>query len=200
MIPIGEDLGAAISTANVQVFIPDVAGVVEFEGGTWSSLNSWQLTTVATELPASAPFAEARVLELRIGDGPPTSFSVWQAARFSAAELANPSVSGPLATPFGNGIANILRYGFGVPLGESTEPFVPCYHAGGLSFPFDSGRDDLFVLVESSDDLSDWSNPFILFDSTTEVAPAADGLGRITISDPRPAVVKRFYRVKVTLK
>jgi hypothetical protein len=123
---------------------------------------------------------------------------------FSEEDLANPEVSGPLATPFEDGISNLLRYAFGVPVGESAMGYLPTLidtpPSYGMSFPFESGRDDLAVIVESSDELSDWSTATVLFDSKSDFPPTADGMGRISIVDSRPPRDLRFYRVRVVEK
>lgn len=196
--PISENLANSISTATTRVFIPDAGGATSFEGTTWSPLTSWTLTTTSVSLPSAAPYTEARVLELRIGSSSPIEFATWQTSNFSnPSDLSNPAISGPLATPFGDGVSNLLRYAFGVPDGVQASPYLPSFTSSGLNFPFDSGRHDLKVTVESTDDPTNWVNPFILFDSATDLPPTPDEQGRITISDTRPDTVRRFYRVRV---
>jgi hypothetical protein len=129
---------------------------------------------------------------------------VWRQSVFNAAELADPLVSGSLAAPFGDGVANILRYAFEVPAGASAASYMPKLHATpasyGIDFPFESGRDDLIVIAESSDELDDWSGATVLFDSSTDFPPMADAFGRISIPDPHPPGDRRFYRVRVIEK
>lgn len=67
----------------------------------------------------------------------------------------------------------------------------------GLEFPVESGRDDVVVQVEASETLDDWSMATILFDSTVDFPPTADGQGWILINDARSLVGRRFYRIRV---
>lgn len=204
VVPFTSDLGSAISSASVRVFSPDPSGAHEFDGQLWSPLPGFSLTSIAYQLGAPAPFDRIRILELRNGAGPPASFGDWQSAMFDPAGLADPAVSGANANPFGDGVPNLLRYAFGVPVGSPAMDYLPEIHADAASihlrFPFGSGRDDLVVIVESSDELGDWSDAFVLFDSSLDFPPAPDESGRISISDPRPPGSHRFYRVRAALK
>lgn len=204
IVPYAADLENALSAATVRVFVLDTLGSQQFADQTWSEVFEYTLTSVAAELPQPPPFAQARILELTNGAGPPTSFEAWRQSTFSAVELADPLISGPLADPTGDGVENLLRYAFGVPIGQGALGYLPelvATPAGyGIDFPFESGRDDVAVVVESSDTLEDWSLATILFDSTLHFPPAADGQGRIRISDPREVVTRRFYRVRVLEK
>jgi hypothetical protein len=69
-------------------------------------------------------------------EAPPTTYSAWQAEYFSPAELADPLVSGPNATPAGDGVSNFVKFASG--LGAwSTPPAIPSPE----SAPFqDSGQ------------------------------------------------------------
>ena len=42
-------------------------------------------------------------------------FSSWQSANFTSQQLADPNISGPDATPAGDGIANLVKYALGLP-------------------------------------------------------------------------------------
>ena len=202
--PVSADLGSAVADSSIQVFVPDAGGSVDFEGGKWSPLPSWTLTSVASSLPPGSPWSSGRVLELHIGDGSPVDFSQWQNAEFSdPVDLGNPLVSGPFAKPFGDGVTNLMRYAMGVPAGESAAAYLPEHVAvggnHGLTLPFESGRDDIRVIVEATDNLLDWSGATILFDSATDFPPPATD-GQITVLDSRAEVDKRFYRARVMLK
>ncbi len=204
IVPFLQDLSSAISAATVNVFTPDPTGVKTFEGVKWSPLATpWTLTTVAKNLPLAAPFSTSRLLQLRTGATRATDLDDWRTAAFpDPADLADPLISGPLATPFGDGVANLLRYAFGVQPGSPATPKLPVSaisgNSHGLKFPFDSGRDDIIVKVQATEDLNNWNT--VLFDSSTDFPPAGDINGMITILDPTPATGKRFYRVMVMEK
>ena len=204
LVPFAEDLENSVSSATIRVFSQDTAGTHEFGGETWSPVPEFNLTSVAAELGQSAPFTQVRILELTNGEGPLTSFEAWQQANFNAAELLDPLISGPLVAPFDDGVANLLRYALGVPAGEGAIDYLPRLVTGpsgfGLEFPFESGRDDLRMVVESTETLEDWSQATILFDSAEDFPPAQNEQGWIASNDPRPSATRRFYRLRVEAK
>lgn len=201
IVPSSADLDHALATAAIRVFSADLAGVHQFNGQSWSPVSEFELTSVEANLGQPVPFSKVRILELTNGRNASSTFTAWQQATFSVAELADPAISGPLASPFGDGVNNLLRYALGVPSGEDALSDLPKLSSDGSSFvmdfPFESGRSDVTIVVESTDTLSDWSSATILFDSSGGFYPAADGQGRIRISDSRDQVTKRFYRVRV---
>ena len=60
------------------------------------------LTTGSDHLPAVADYLVT------------TPYQAWQTAHFTAAELANPAISGDLADPDGDGVVNLLEYALGL--------------------------------------------------------------------------------------
>lgn len=176
----------------------------EFSGGSWSVVPDYTLTSVATEFGQSAPFEQIRILELTNGEGPPTSFETWRQVNFTASELADLQISGAMAAPYRDGVSNLLRYALGVPVGADASDYLPRLVSGesgyGLEFPFENGRDDLVVQVEASATLDDWSMATILFDSTLDFPPTANGQGWIAIEDTRETAVRQFYRIRVVGK
>ncbi len=197
LLPSGSDWRAVLIDAEPRVFVPDVAGAHAFDGRAWSLAENARLTRV----PVTANFADGPVnggiLEVRL-DGVPTHFAAWQAGVFSPAELADPAISGEDARPFGDGIPNLLRYALGADGGEP--PLLPRFEvADGVAafrFRYDPARFDLVYRVEASDDLSDWSEAAVLFDSSASVlSPGSDGW--LEIGDPEPVGGRRFYRLRV---
>lgn len=199
--PYAEDLASALAASLVHVFIADPAGVVVFNDTTWSPLGGWNLTTSAAATTLGGALANARVLELRIGGGAPTDFDDWRVLHFAnPADLANPAVSGPAADPLGTGISNLLAYALGHAPGGSASamPRLIVSPSGcDFVFPFDSRRDDIHCIVEAATDLTDWSNPVILFNSAVNFPPASDPSGMISIRDESPQQPRRFYRLRV---
>ncbi len=90
---------------------------------------------------------------------PPSGFEVWRQANFTALQLADSNVSGPLATPAGDGVTNLYKYAFDV------MPFKPGYGsplavsqgAGNLVLVFPATRSDLTYTVKASADLVNWA-------------------------------------------
>lgn len=202
IVPASQDLLGALALADVRVFSSDPAGSHQFSEQSWREVSSYSLKLVEADLGQPAPFEQVKILELT--NGPSDSFEDWRQRSFSVAELADPLISGPQASPFGDGVENLLRYAFGIPMGGGASPYLPSIMADssglGLEFAFDGNRDDIGVLVESSESLSEWAGATVLFDSSVMSSPVADALGRIRIIDSRPEVLRRFYRVRVIQK
>lgn len=201
IVPSSVNLESAIATAQIRVFSADLSGGHEFEGQIWRPIQGFSLKVAEASLGQPAPFSQVRILELTNESDTLGSFAAWQMATFSAAELVDPAISGSLASPFGDGLNNLLRYALGVPDGESAlgyQPRIVSNASGvGMEFPFDLRRDDITVIVESSDTLGDWSEAAILFNSAVDTTLNTIGNGRIRVGDSRVQVEKRFYRIRV---
>ena len=61
--------------------------------------------------PANEAGSTSSILALSIA----SSFTAWQEANFTAGELANPNISGPLGDATGAGIKNLIKYALGIP-------------------------------------------------------------------------------------
>lgn len=89
------------------------------------------------------------------------TFSEWQNEAFTTAELADPAVSGPHADPDGDGIRNLLEYGFDLdPHTPDTQGLPSAWIYDGkfrLRYFHRKNATDLHYLVESSTDLTLWS-------------------------------------------
>ncbi|MFN0130312.1 MAG: lamin tail domain-containing protein [Verrucomicrobiales bacterium] len=94
------------------------------------------------------------------GDSP-AGFNAWQLQHFSAAELADPALSGPSADPAGTGIPHLLRYAAGFPPHTTTPPPHPTVSQSQNSLVLDFRRlsrtPDLEWSLESSSSLTTWS-------------------------------------------
>ena len=129
------------------------------------------------------------------------SFSAWQAAHFSAAELADPALSGEAANPAGDGLSNWLKFAF------DLDPHAACSEGGpaaqmlggalALNFFHRMDGADLFYALEASPDLTHWSlrNAF----QPSAILPAAGAAAQWTVADPYqwPAGVSKFLRLRV---
>ncbi|MGC6467205.1 MAG: chitobiase/beta-hexosaminidase C-terminal domain-containing protein [Akkermansiaceae bacterium] len=201
IVPTTEDLFEALSVASVRVFVDDAAGGHEFEGQNWSQLADYSVKVLGHDFVELAPSSQVKLLELVNGSGDLDSFEQWRLRTFTAAQLADPLVSGPQAAPFGDGVQNLLRYAFGVPAGAQVEGYLPQIVGSalgiGIEFPFARNRDDIRVLVESTEALDDWSAAEVLFDSNRDAPPVANELGRIRIVESRAELRQRFFRVRI---
>lgn len=203
LVPHTVDLAAAIAALNATVYLPDPDGTHEAGGSKWSPATAWTITTNSVATSLAPPFHQARMIELHFGQPKPFDFETWRTANFTTAQLSEPQISGPQASPFGGGISNLVRYALGVAPGDNPHTLMPKMSLAGdgtasFHLPFDARRDDLRILVESTSTLEDWTHAHILFDSGSDFPPPADANGWIAIQDTLAPDDKRFYRCRIS--
>lgn len=129
------------------------------------------------------------------------TFEDWQTANFTASELADPSVSGEVANPAGDGLCNLLKYAFDLdPRAPAIEGAPAAQFFGGalaLNFLHRSDADDLDYALEASSDLFHWSLPNGL--SLAATLPLED-IEQWTALNPYPwpTDLPQFLRLRVT--
>ncbi|MEZ0388745.1 MAG: Ig-like domain-containing protein, partial [Verrucomicrobium sp.] len=158
----------------------------------------------------------------------PAPVALWRSSKFGTA-ASDEGVSGNLADPNGNGVANLLEYAFGNEpmtasgagngVGAGTGTGVVAVEGGRLtlSFPHNTAATDLVMTVQASDDLgnnwvdlarSEGGGGFVaLVQGVTVVEEAvlglAGGVVGVKVSDSvlisDPAHPRRFMRVRVGL-
>ncbi len=138
---------------------------------------------------------------LIVTEVPGPSFEDWLDLAFpDSGDRGDPAVSGPLADPFGTGLANLLRYALGFSPGSPHDGPRPVLVNNGaaLRFAFDPELPDVDYIVEATTDLADWSEPVILFDSGTGSWPGwEDGFLEIDLPSTEP---RMFFRLGVVQK
>ena len=86
--------------------------------------------------------------------------NIWRRANFTAAELADPSISGDLADPDHDGLANMMEYALGLPPKDPAalnRPYATI--TGGdltLTYTRAIAAIDVSLVVDQSDDLLNW--------------------------------------------
>jgi hypothetical protein len=130
------------------------------------------------------------------------SFAYWQRNYFSAAQLADPTISGPSADPYGSGVPNLLAYALLLDPAAARSSDVP--HAvasnGHLYLSYYSWAivTDVSFVVEVSTDLQTWhSGPGY----TTTITDVTDSRGghTVVVQDTLPGSArKHFMRLRVT--
>ncbi len=202
-VPYSEDLADRLHAGSCQVYLPDAAGALTFNGRQWRLSSKAQVVAVAERADFGAGVVEGKVLAVRFSDEP-LSYARWKQIMFdSVDDRNNPVLSAPLATPFGDTTANLMRYALGA-TNSAMNPalFLPRLTLDASSieyrFPFESARDDLRYVVESTSNLQDWTEAELLYDSLTEY-PANLMDGWMTLSDPA-RYPRRFYRLRVILR
>lgn len=89
-------------------------------------------------------------------------FALWQSGHFSSEELEDPTISGPLADPVGDGVANLLAYALHLdPRSPAPRDALPTqgFTEEGLTLTFNRSKEatDVEFVVEVSEDLVTWS-------------------------------------------
>ncbi len=142
-----------------------------------------QYRCVATAGGASA-FSSSALLVLRaIPDS-------WLGIHFSPGEHGDLSISGDMADPDGDGLANLLEYAFAFdPAADSSAELPELETSGGnASISFPAPRAALDYRVERSTDLVEWD--------TEGVSTTSSG-GIMTASCPLASASKAFLRIVV---
>jgi hypothetical protein len=136
----------------------------------------------------------------------PGTYAFWRDQHFRGPDFGNEAVSGPEASPAGEGISNTLRYAHGVGPFDPVRHLLPVLATEGAShefrFRFDPALTDLVWKVKASNDLDLW--PHTLFDSTVSpLPPLEDGWLPVPVpaslsGSPVPDA-KAFLRLEVEL-
>jgi cyclophilin family peptidyl-prolyl cis-trans isomerase len=131
-------------------------------------------------------------------------FASFLAQYFTAAQLANPAVTGPTANPAGDGMPNLMKYALGL------DPTVPDAAAGApeggiasggltLTYVAPPGITDVTYVVQVSGDLVNWSSgPGATQVVSTTLLDAKHE--QVVVRDLTPAsgTARRFMRLQVT--
>jgi hypothetical protein len=94
--------------------------------------------------------------------------NAWLRANFSAAQLADSSVSGDAADPAGDGLPNLLKYALGMsPQVAVANPVIPAVSNGlfTLTYPQSASATDVSLGWMWSPDLKSW------YDATADISP-----------------------------
>lgn len=138
---------------------------------------------------------------------PDTPFGIWQAANFTAAELLDPTISGELGDPDGDGSGNLLEFALGmqpqVADPENLPKFVIVADGGqsypGLSYERVKGSGLTFA-IERSGDLETWTDDVA---DVTEVSVTDLGNGservEVRLNTAIPGNERAFLRLWVSL-
>lgn len=198
-LPAASSWDVVFSGDGPRVWIVDPSGNHETLGKSWSPASAARVTRVPATLATAGDPIDGRILEIRFDDQPVT-YDQWAADAFPPD--ADPAITAPAASPDGSGIANVLRYALGVPAGDNPRPFLPSLAATPgdpvvFRFPYDAALRDVRWIVHATEDLQDWQNADILFDSTESLL-LPDANGMLTIeADPAGNAGRRFFRLMI---
>lgn len=180
------------------------AGALEAEGELNLRGNSLDLSGGGSASDQLRGLREAGVVVLTADDG---TFDAWRETSFAPTDVLEPGVSGPMADPFGDGVRNLLRYSLGASptrtaTGHLPVPGMHTFEVEGevgeyvsLAFMRPSDVHDVRYVVETSDDLTEWTGDGVQAD----VLDNADGTETVLYRDSRPIGEsgKRFVRLRV---
>jgi pectate lyase len=127
---------------------------------TLSSIQSTNAGFYSVVVTNSAGPATSAFAQLTLNSGA-TGFSSWQATNFTPAQLADPNISGPDATPAGDGVPNFLKYALGLaPFVPAQQPLVGFQFLNGegvLSYDRPANVTDATYEVDVSTNLLTWT-------------------------------------------
>lgn len=126
-----------------------------------------------------------------------TTFDEWRAAHFTAAQLADSSISGAAADPGHFGMTNLLRYAFSLDARQPAVAAAPrlAWAAGepALAFTPQAGAEDVLWVLELSPDLTHWSARNLVWEEPGYAA------GALVWWDVQPPGGSYFLRLRAAL-
>ena len=156
--------------------------------------------SVTLDLTATANYASTTLTNAAIllRDRP---LDAWRKANFTAPELANPAISGDLANPDGDSVANLMDYVLGLaPKSADINPLSPRIGANRLTITYTQAKaaTDVLLTLEKSDDLVTWNSSAALFQqvSLTDLGDTQQITTRLV--SPISASSASYIRLKVT--
>ncbi len=135
-------------------------------------------------------------------------YQAWENKYFTAAEQGNAAVSGPNATPAGDGMSNLLKYALGLnpkqngvgSLPRTGSTIVGSQSYLSLTYVRSLAATDLTYTVEVSGDMATWSSGANAT-ATVSTTNSADGtMQTVVVRDltAQSGAAKRFLHLKIT--
>ena len=161
------------------------------------SLASSQTTDAGTYsviVTNSAGSATSQVATLTVNLATVTGFAAWQQTNFTSGQLADTNVSGPDATPAGDGVPNFVKYALGIPPFTSQPLFAFSVQGGEgvLAYARPASVLDVLYRLEVSTDLLAWTTN----GTVQTIVGSTNGLQLWQGTFSGPASNNRFFRLK----
>jgi putative Ig domain-containing protein len=137
-----------------------------------------------------------------------TPYTTWQNSVFTAAQLADPTISGDSAEPAGDGIPNLLKYALNLNpfiVGESGLPVASIATTGSgnyltLTYTRVLSATDITYTVQVSTDLQNWNSGPGFTDPpvATGTSNGVTQLYNVQAAQPEGTEPEQFIRLQVT--
>ncbi|MEX1048022.1 MAG: DNRLRE domain-containing protein, partial [Akkermansiaceae bacterium] len=126
-------------------------------------------------------------------------FTAWAEENFTNAELADPEISGPNATPASDSLSNLLKYALGLSPKTPSTTGITILESGGiwsLTYRRPADRPDLTYAVEGCANPSNevWTTSGV---THTRIAPGESETWQGSYT-PDPLESRRFFRLNVS--
>ena len=125
----------------------------------------------------------------------------WRLANFTAAELADPAISGDLADPNHDGLSNLMDYALGLsPKSPNPNPFVLSVQGGLFTLTYSRAKAaiDLTLAVDWSPDLKSWYSGPSWVQQVNLVDQGATQLITVQATTPLTSSFSGFLRLRAT--
>ena len=192
----GSGSTSLVFTYTVQAGDNDTDGIavvssIDLNGGTLVESLGLNLDPALPAYPLPA---------IRVGVAEQGGFEGWRYQNFTVAELADPLVSGPEATPYGDGLSNLMKYALGFAAHERpvSPPLELELRPGSVRLGFlrPEDRSDLVYAIQQSATLA--ADSWVDCAGAPTLEAAADGFQRWALAVATGAATPRlFFRLRV---
>jgi hypothetical protein len=165
-----------------------------------SSTPSDTSTTTSSSTPSDTSTTTSSSTPSDTSTTASTTYAGWQAKYFDQTQLADPTVSGPTADPYGSGIPNLLAYAFqldpaAAQQSDLPQPEVKNGHLA-MSYQVPSAITDVNFVPEVSADLQTWNSTSAAVQVVSNTVNATGTT--IAVVDCLPTTTKtHFMRLRV---
>jgi len=138
------------------------------------------------------------------------AYDAWIAQFFTGAQLEDPGITGKLSDPDADGIPNLGEYGFGTDPSTGSTGTVSAVVIGGaieITFPLSSSAVDLRCSIQTSGNLSTWSEAAAYSPTTSGLTRSGGGGTQVSLVEEEtryliterlssPGSVRQFTRIQ----
>ena len=198
----------ATATSGLAVTLTLVSGPATLSGNVLTPTGNGTVTVTASQAGDVTTWAAAANVQRTI-QITADNLGAWNGRNFTAPELGNPAISGPLADPNGNGVCNLLEFAFNMnPRNPSYQQLVHFTGTAGMPYLSRDGSGNLVIeyirrksagtpgISYAVEFASSLTGPWTVQSADSAISIDAT-FERVTVTDTI-ANTQRFGRVKVT--